>query len=434
MDSAAVRSEPHVAFQLAEGIVRPEDDRSDIEPSESAKPSSPGRPVTKAHAEPSDLQKMWGELYSRQRRRIGDISIRSLEEHDERAEWEHIFLDLFYVPAISNLSEMLQGILLSGHVDTSEVDIVGDDRYLTHGYTCFFAVFFSIWSTWYHSTVTVCKFVANSEFHRMMNRMRLLLVAVAIFHIKEADEMMDEANVTSFYFCFGITMECAITIISRIELILQGNQRMKKDSVVVLCFVYFPRLALYAAALFRQDRSRDWHFLVLCGALVPSVLAIVGEYFFAMVPLDQHKYSERIGAWVSVLLGEGVIGLLKANKHHSDGDRWATVIIGLMTLMVLHSIYFYKQGSVQDSDKFKGWLESGSIQALSLGVIGIGVFAANGPQYDMLSRHYLSDFDILFNVTEACKASVSQGRSREQYFVSNRLLTFSFSRRDRVNQ
>jgi len=370
--------------------------RSDDEPSESPRPALE-TPERKAPLEPSSLQKMWDNVYSPPRQRVGDVSIRTLEGFDETAEWEHIFLDLFYVPAISNLSEMLQAIFTHEQVDADNAN-----RNL-----CFFAVFFSIWSTWYHNTVAVSKFVADSRFHRIMNKMRLLLVGTAIFHISEADEMMDVASVTSFYYCFGITMECALTIIARIELILQGTARMKKDSAVVLCFVYVPRMAFFTAALFRQGRNPDWHVLVLCGSLIPSVLAIAGEYFFTMVPIDQHKYNERIGAWVSVLLGEGVIGLLKSNTDRSDGDRWATVIIGLMTVMVVHAIYFFNQGSVRDSEKFKGWLQSGSIQALSVGVIGIGVFSANGPEFDLLSRHY-RDFDIVLNVTEACTTFVSE--------------------------
>ncbi|EJK64090.1 hypothetical protein THAOC_15211 [Thalassiosira oceanica] len=138
-----------------------------------------------------------------------------------------------------------------------------------------------------------------------------------------------------------------------------------------------------------------------------------------MVPIDQHKYNERIGAWVSVLLGEGVIGLLKSNTDQSDGDRWATVIIGLMTVMVVHAIYFFNQGSVRDSEKFKGWLQSGSIQALSVGVIGIGVFSANGPEFDLLTRHY-RDFDIVLNVTEACTTFVSEAGVLDSKSNSNR--------------
>ncbi|EJK57507.1 hypothetical protein THAOC_22440, partial [Thalassiosira oceanica] len=83
--------------------------RSDDEPSESPRPALE-TPERKAPLEPSSLQKMWDNVYSPPRQRVGDVSIRTLEGFDETAEWEHIFLDLFYVPAISNLSEMLQAI------------------------------------------------------------------------------------------------------------------------------------------------------------------------------------------------------------------------------------------------------------------------------------------------------------------------------------
>ena len=247
-------------------------------------------------------------------------------------------------------------------------------------------------------------------------RMRLLLVAIAIFHIKEAPEMTEAGNETSFYFCLGITLECALTIIGRIELMLQGDARMRNDSAAVLCIVFVPRLVLYTAAWLSQSHYREWPVLVLCGSLIPSVLAVAGEYFITMVPIDQHKYNERIGAWVCVLLGEGVISLLKENIDTSSGERWITVIIVLMTLMVLHSIYFHKQGSVQDSDKFRGWLQSGSIQALSIGVIGIGVFAANGPKFELLSRNFpeaqKSGFDFGSYITEKCDYYLSGGKSR----------------------
>ncbi|EJK72471.1 hypothetical protein THAOC_05995, partial [Thalassiosira oceanica] len=218
-------------FLQADGLVHQEEDRSDIEPrapSESLPSETPeSRGGSFEVLEPSFLKKIWGKIYTPPRQRLGDVSNMSLDEHDETAEWEHIFLDLFYVPAISNLSEMLQGIFTSGHVN---MDFDGDEwMYYTHGNLCFIAVFFSIWSTWYHNTVFVSKYVANSRFHRLMNRARLLLVAIAIFHITEAQEMEEIGNESSFYYCLGITLECALTILGRIELMLQGDARMRND-------------------------------------------------------------------------------------------------------------------------------------------------------------------------------------------------------------
>ena len=397
---------------LAEGLEH-QGDR--IEPGGASKSLPSGTPESRGDfPEPSFSRRILDRIYTPPRQRLGGVSSSTLDEHDETLEWEQIFLDLFYIPAISSLSEMLLGILASGHVEEDGDELV----YQTHGYTCFFAVFFSIWSTWYHNTVCVSKFVANSKFHQLMNRMRLLLVAIAIFHITEAREMEEIASESSFYYCLGITLECALTIIGRIELMLQGNARMRDDSAAVLCFVYVPRFALYAAAWLCQiqDRPQNWPVLVLCGALIPSVLAVACEYFFTMVPIDQHKYNERIGAWVSVLLGEEVIALLSSNVDNTSDERWITFIIGLMTVMVIHSIYFRKQGSVRNSDKFKGWLQSRSIQALSIGMIVVGIFGSNEPRLLLMTRYIPKakeegyDFGTTSNITQVCEAFVSGGR------------------------
>ena len=82
-------------------------------------------------------------------------------ESNEDEEWESLFVDLFYVPAISSLSELLSSIVADPVVDTKE-EVVGEIAYYSmHDYfrnealLCFFAVFFAIWSSWCHHDVIV---------------------------------------------------------------------------------------------------------------------------------------------------------------------------------------------------------------------------------------------------------------------------------------
>ena len=147
----------------------------------------------------------------------------SYHNESNEEEWEYLFADLFYVPAISSLSELLSSIPLV--VDTKVV--VGEikDYYSMRSYVrneavlCFIAVFFAIWMSWYHQCVYQCKFIARDTFHRLVNRIRLLFVSVAIYQISEYDELVVNENdpsvdgyECSFYFCFGITLECLISL------------------------------------------------------------------------------------------------------------------------------------------------------------------------------------------------------------------------------
>lgn len=162
-------------------------------------------------------------------------NVDSTSHHNDDDEWEHLFLDLFYVPAISNLSELLASAMDDPEVH-QVVTEVGIMRNFNTSYNlrggamlCFFAVFFAVWYSWYHQCVYECKFIARDTFHLFLNRGRLIFVAISIYQISGYEEFVGAENELAFYFCLGITFECFISLCLRVETLIMTRDN---DGVV----------------------------------------------------------------------------------------------------------------------------------------------------------------------------------------------------------
>ena len=119
-------------------------------------------------------------------------------------------------------------------------------------------------------------------------------------------------NELSFYFCLGITLECIISLLLRVEAIIMTRDddgAARKDSIVTVGFEFCPRLAFYIAAWITHNNSEQWPWLVLCGALVPSIFLMLVQHFkrISVLPMSRHVFTSRIGSWVSIVIGEGII-------------------------------------------------------------------------------------------------------------------------------
>ena len=317
------------------------------------------------------------------------------ESNDE--EWEYLFADLFYVPAISSLSELLSSVVGDPVVDTKAKDkVVGEITYSEHSYVrneavlCFIAVFFAIWFSWYHQCVYECKFIARDTFHRLVNRIRLMFVSVAIYQISGYDELVgsendpstdSRGNECSFYFCMGITLECLISLLLRVETIImtRDDDAVRNDSIITVGLELFPRLIFYIAAWITHNNPEQWTWLVLSGVVVPSYLFMLVQHFkySSMIPMSRQVLLSRIGSWVSIVIGEGIISILNPGSSRRENDLISAVLI-IFTLIIMHALYFSYQGQISASEKFRGRMQTALIEAMSIAFIGIGVSAKQG--------------------------------------------------------
>jgi len=360
--------------------------------------SSSHQTTTSCINDNSSTQKKYKEWYA------APTSIRWQNEnsnsyHDEsnEEEWEYLFADLFYVPAISSLSELLSSIIGDPVVDSTKM-VVGENKYYysEHSYVrheavlCFFAVFFAIWFSWYHQCVYDCKFIARDTFHRLVNRIRLMFVSVAIYQISGYDELVanendpstdSRGNECSFYFCMGITLECLISLLLRVETILmtRDDDAVRNDSIITVGLELFPRLILYIAAWITHNNSEQWTWLVLSGVVVPSYLFMLVQHFkySSMIPMSRQVLLSRIGSWVSIVIGEGIISILNPGSSRRENDLISAVLI-IFTLIIMHSLYFSYQGQISASEKFRGRMQLALIELMSIAFIGIGVSAKQG--------------------------------------------------------
>ncbi len=361
-------------------------------------------------------------------------NVDSTSHHNDGDEWEHLFLDLFYVPAISNLSELLASVMADPEVHEGRTEVgmtelgEGEVRvvseydiwyHLRGGATlCFFAVFFAVWYSWYHHCVYECKFIARDIFHRFLNRGRLIFVAVSIYQISGYDEFMGAENELAFYFCLGITVECFISLCLRVETLIMTRDNdgvVRKDSMITVGFELCPRLAFYTAAWITQKYSEQWPWLVLCGALVPSIFFMFVQHFnFSSVsPMSHQVFIPRIASWVSIVIGEGIIALLNPGSDRREDDLRSTAL-GIITLTILHSIYFSDLGQISASDKFRGGIQTALIALMSIAFIGIGVASKQGAiTYDDLLG--IKDF-AWFNGTSFNATIPPEHPSEDSYY------------------
>ncbi len=282
---------------------------------------------------------------------------------------------------------------------------------------CFFAVFFAIWYSWYHHCVYECKFITRDIFHRFLNRGRLIFVAVSIYQILGYEEFMGAENEVAFYFCLGITVECFISLCLRVETLIMTRDNdgvVRKDSMITVGFELCPRLAFYTAAWITQKYSEQWPWLVLCGALVPSIFFVFVQHFnFSSVsPMSHQVFIPRIASWVSIVIGEGIIALINPGSDRRENDLRASVL-GIVTLTIVHSIYFSDHGQISASDKFRGGIQTALIALMSIAFIGIGVASKQGAstQNDLLG---IKDF-AWFNST-SFNATIPEHPSEGSYY------------------
>ena len=153
----------------------------------------------------------------------------------------------------------------------------------------------------------------------------------------------------------------------------------RKDSIVTVGFEFCPRLAFYIAAWITHNNSEQWPWLVLCGALVPSIFLMFVQHFkySSMIPMSCQVFISRIDSWVTIVIGEGIISLLNPGELRRENDL-ISAVLGIFTLTIVHSIYFSDHGQISASEKFRGRLQTALIELLSLAFIGIGVASKQG--------------------------------------------------------
>ena len=186
----------------------------------------------------------------------------------------------------------------------------------------------------------------------------------------------------SFYFCMGITLECLISLLLRVETIIMTRDddgAVRNDSIITVGLELFPRLILYIAAWITHNNSEQWTWLVLSGVVVPSYLFTLVQHFkySSMVPMSRQVLLSRIGSWVSIVIGEGIISILNPGSSRRENDLISAVLI-IFTLIIMHSLYFSYQGQISASEKFRGRMQTALIELMSIAFIGIGVSAKQG--------------------------------------------------------
>ena len=324
---------------------------------------------------------------------IESISSRNSNNLHEESDYEGVFLDLFYVPAMSNTSELLLSIIKSNTLTP------GSGNYAT-----FFAVFFGLWVAWLEQTLLMhAKYHSVDVIHKFVKRFQIFCISISIFHVREVHEMYDGTNTPpQLWFCLGLVLHSFITLLLEFELhVFSAIPAVKNESKRIICCYLVGRLVLYiAATVVARSESTTWVICILLGALFPPIamwlplLQRIYNYcenrrweksMHVYGPLDFSVVRERVGEWVNITLGDSVFTLLMAEN---SSDEWGHVILGIVSTMLFHTYYFYSGGQIsEDHDKknknilqlifLVGWL--------SMAWLGISVSYKTG----LTTNHYL---------------------------------------------
>ena len=319
---------------------------------------------------------------------IGE-SICSSNSNNNHEESEYVFLDLFFVPAMSNTAELLLSIVKSNTLNPGSAN-----------YATFFAVFFGVWIAWLEQTWMHAKYRSHDVFHKFVKRFQILCISISIFHIKEVHEMYDGTTTPpQLWFCLGLVLHSFITLLLESELhFFSPIPAVKNESKrTISCYLVW-RLVLYiTATVMARSESIAWVICIFVGGLFPITIHIaffqrIYNYYkngrweksiLADVPLEQSVVRERVGEWVNITLGDSVFTLLMAG----NSSEWVHVILGIVSTILFHCFYFYSGGQIMENhDKKKNALRQLYLVGwLSMAWLGISISYKTG----LTTNHYL---------------------------------------------
>ena len=163
--------------------------------------------------------------------------------------------------------------------------------------------------------------------------------------------------------------------------------------------------------------STTWVILILVGALFPLTIYVpilqqiynYGENrrwekvsTHVDVPLQQNVVIERVGEWVNITLGDSVFTLLMSEY---GGDKWGHVILGILSTMLFHTLYFYSGGQISaNHNKTKNMRQLALVGLLSMAWLGISISYKTG----LTTNHYL------LSEVEPLEGMTVEGREQEE--------------------
>ncbi|MFB2921436.1 low temperature requirement protein A [Aerosakkonema funiforme] len=241
--------------------------------------------------------------------------LRTLEEEEEerRATWLELFYDLVFVAAIAEVAHYLDG-----HLSVS-------------GFLCYMLLFVPIWWSWVGATFYATRFDTDDLGHRLLTLLQMVAIAVLAVNVHHGLEESSDGFALSYITVRGILI---------VQYLIAGYHVPVARSLTNWYARGFSlAVAIWLLSIFVPP---PWRFALWILALIIDFgTPLTAGKLVAKIPPSFSHVPERVGLFTIIVLGEAVIGVVRAVAQLQWGILSAGVaLLGMSIAFSLWWIYF----------------------------------------------------------------------------------------------
>lgn len=275
------------------------------------------------------------------------------QEEERRATWLELFYDLVFVAAIAQVAHSL-----SEHVSLS-------------GFLGYVLLFIPIWWSWVGATFYATRFDTDDLGHRLLTLLQMIAIAVLAVNVHHG---LGE-NSTGFALSY-ITVRSILII----QYLVAGYHVPEaRDLTTWYARGFGLAVIIWLLSIFVPA---PWRFgLWGLGLIVDFATPLTAGHLVARVPPSFSHIPERLGLFTIIVLGEGVIAVVRGVAQLEWGISSAIeAVLGMSIAFSLWWLYFDSvDGSPLKSMKYGRmgigliWLYAHLPLALGIAATGVGV-------------------------------------------------------------
>lgn len=275
------------------------------------------------------------------------------QEEERRATWLELFYDLVFVAAIAQVAHSL-----SEHVSLS-------------GFLGYVLLFIPIWWSWVGATFYATRFDTDDLGHRLLTLLQMIAIAVLAVNVHHG---LGE-NSTGFALSY-ITVRSILII----QYLVAGYHVPEaRDLTTWYARGFGLAVIIWLLSIFVPA---PWRFgLWGLGLIVDFATPLTAGHLVAKVPPSFSHIPERLGLFTIIVLGEGVIAVVRGVAQLEWGISSAIeAVLGMSIAFSLWWLYFDSvDGSPLKSMKYGRmgigliWLYAHLPLALGIAATGVGV-------------------------------------------------------------
>lgn len=275
------------------------------------------------------------------------------QEEERRATWLELFYDLVFVAAIAQVAHSL-----SEHVSLS-------------GFLSYVLLFVPVWWSWVGATFYATRFDTDDLGHRLLTLLQMIAIAVLAVNVHHGSGESSTGFALSYVTIRGILI---------VQYLLAGYFVPAARGLTNWYATGFGiAAAIWLVSVFVPA---PWRFVLwVLGLIVDFGTPFTAGRLVARVPPSFSHIPERLGLFTIIVLGEGVIAVVRGVSQLQWGVSSAIeAVLGMSIAFSLWWIYFDSVDGSPLRSMGKGrmgiallWLYSHLPLAIGIAATGVGV-------------------------------------------------------------